>query len=321
MKQILVIQDTECIANSINILALIPPMFPTSSYTISLLSWEKDIQSVNGYFHQIITVSKVLAGSRMHLPGLCDIAEDLYKENHYDSILIPATRIGRMLAPRLAKRLRTGLVADVVDIAYEGEKLLMIRTAYSGNMLAGITSVGDGPIMMSVHPDAFTYTTEPTLQTEVHHYEKAAHSKSTVRLIRREKKPLTYDIRKSGVLISGGEGVKRHFTQLQQLADALGGEVSASRKLVDQGIAPRSIQVGQSGKIVSPRLYLALGINGAIQHVEGLQDIETIIAVNLSAKAPICSLSDIVVEGDAKDFIDKLLDRIQNSRNTQQGES
>jgi electron transfer flavoprotein alpha subunit len=105
------------------------------------------------------------------------------------------------------------------------------------------------------------------------------------------------------------------------LAETLGGTVSASRKLVDQGIAPRNIQVGQSGKIVSPKLYIALGINGAIQHVEGLRDIETIISVNTSAKAPICSLSDIVVEGDAKDFIEKLLLKIHNNQHTQEGET
>jgi len=112
------------------------------------------------------------------------------------------------------------------------------------------------------------------------------------------------------VLVSGGGGVIGQFHHLERLACKLGGQVSASRKIVDHGIAPRSIQVGQSGKRVSPKLYIALGINGAVQHVEGLKQVGSIISVNLDRNAPICSLSDIVVEGDAVTFIEKLVKMI-----------
>ncbi len=107
-----------------------------------------------------------------------------------------------------------------------------------------------------------------------------------------------------------------YFDQLHLLAEKLKGQVAASRKMVDLDIASRSIQVGQSGKTVSPRLYVAIGINGAIQHIEGLKNIEHIIAVNKKRNAPICSVADIVVEGNGKDFIEKLLTRINQEEST-----
>jgi len=100
------------------------------------------------------------------------------------------------------------------------------------------------------------------------------------------------------------------------LATLLHGEVSASRAIVDKGIVSRAIQVGQSGKTVSPSLYIALGIHGAIQHIEGLKDVDFIISVNTNKNAPICSISDIVVEGDALTFIHRLVEKIERGKNT-----
>ena len=320
MRQVLVVQDTDQIVNSRNMLSLVETMHEEGSYHVSLLALTKDVDSVIGYFHRIITVPEILQGP-LHLAGICDVVEDLQRQHHYCSILIPATRVGRMLAPRMARRLRTGLVADVTEVRQRGDTLMMIRSAYSGNIMAGITSVGDGPIMMSVHPDSFSHGRSPRRQTKISLYQGQLRSHSTLRLVKKEMKPPTYDIRDSEVLVSGGGGINRHFSLVEQLAESLGGVASASRKLVDQGVAPRSIQVGQSGKMVRPRLYFALGIHGAIQHIEGLREVETIIAVNTSAKAPICSLSDIVVEGDAKVFVEKLLARIHDNGNTHRGES
>jgi electron transfer flavoprotein alpha subunit len=124
-------------------------------------------------------------------------------------------------------------------------------------------------------------------------------------------KQQTYDIRESSVLVSGGGGIEKSFAKVERLAQLLGGQASASRKLVDAGIAPRSIQVGQSGKTVNPDLYIALGINGAIQHIEGIKQAKHIISVNINKDAPLSSISDIVVEGDADRFLDLLIRRIQ----------
>ncbi len=312
MKRILVIQDTEKLGNSIHLLQLCERMYGSHGYEAFLLSFEDSLLQVSGFFNVIYTVPE--GSVDLHdIRRMCDIAEDLHSWNCFDSILVPATRLGRMLAPRLAKRLHTGLVADVIDIKTDAEaQLQMIRTAYSGSIHAGIIATGSGPIMMSVHPGICTYVGEAELDSVVIPYtEPPKKQRNAMRCLDVAKREQSYDIRSSEILVSGGGGVKKQFPLLQHLADALNGDVSASRKLVDQGIAPRNIQVGQSGKIVSARLYIALGIDGAIQHVEGLRNVETIIAVNTNIHAPICSLSDIVVQGDAGEFIGKLLKKIE----------
>ena len=111
-------------------------------------------------------------------------------------------------------------------------------------------------------------------------------------------------------MISFGGGVKSDFEKIYKLASLCGAKVSASRRAVDNRYAKRSIQVGQSGKVVSPKVYIALGIYGAIQHIEGLKDVDTIISVNIDSKSAICSLSDIVVHGDAIEFVEKLTQKI-----------
>ncbi len=215
-----------------------------------------------------------------------------------------------MLAPRLAMRLHCGLVADVTGIKTLEGRLEIIRPAFSGKILAAIECKGKGPIMMSIRSNVFSYTQPPQLNTEVIEYSPKRKNKGLIQCLKREVKEKGYDIRKSEVLIAGGGGVGRNLPQLAVLGKALGGEIAVSRKLVDARIATRDIQVGQSGKTVSPKLYIAIGIDGAIQHVEGLRNVETIISVNTNSNAPICSVSDIVVEGDALDFIEKLVTRI-----------
>lgn len=123
--------------------------------------------------------------------------------------------------------------------------------------------------------------------------------------------PVPDDIRDSRILVSAGGGVAASFQRIKGLADALNARVSVSRRLVDKGIAPRRIQVGQSGKRVNCDLYIAIGIYGAFQHVVGLRNVKHIIVVNRNRLAPICSLADIVAEGDAAEFVDKLTARVQ----------
>ena len=129
-----------------------------------------------------------------------------------------------------------------------------------------------------------------------------------------------YDIRESRILVSGGGGVAGSFGKLQPLARALNAKVSSSRRLVDGGVAPRRIQVGQSGKRVSCDLYIAIGIYGAFQHVVGINKVKHLIVVNTDSLAPICSLADIVVQDDAIDFIEKLTARIDSAADSNSGE-
>ncbi|MCF7914672.1 MAG: electron transfer flavoprotein subunit alpha/FixB family protein [Spirochaetaceae bacterium] len=317
MKRILIFQDTEHIENTIDLLSVAAKMYAEESFESNAVVIDGPCGPLSGFFQKVIHLSREIVEPHDQI-GICEVLTELQKEYRFDAILVPATPFGRMIAPRLAKRLRTGIVADVTDIRREEGKVEIIRPAYSGRLMAAIGTRGSGPVMMSVRPGVFRYAGEGGMNTEVLEYTAHVEAHSSLRPLEVKEKQISYDIRESDILISGGGGVLQSFAGLERLADALHGRISASRKIVDRGIAPRSIQVGQSGRTVSPRLYIALGINGAIQHVEGMKNIESIISVNTNRNAPICSLSDIVVEGDAMEFIDKLTDRIEAFRKGEQ---
>jgi len=309
MKRALIFQDDVTVKNSLDLLEVAQRIYGDEPYTTYTVSINRSFSEFLGFFHHVIKVQD--GAVELHdQTRVADILEDLHNKYQFDSILIPATPFGRMLAPRLAMRIHSGLVADVTDIRKKEGRLEIIRPAFCGRILAGITCKGPGPIMMSVRPNVFSHNRTEVIETEVTLYSSIEKKKSLIKCLGTREKAKTYDIRESEILISGGGGVGEKFSQLTALAEVLNGQVSASRKLVDKSIAPRNIQVGQSGKTVSPKLYIALGIDGAMQHVEGLRNVETIISVNTNRNAPICSLSDIVVEGDALKFIDKLVKRI-----------
>lgn len=229
----------------------------------------------------------------------------------FEAILVPATPFGRQIAPRLAMALGTGLVADVTRIQRTEQGLIMIRPAYSGKLMASIVTTGSGPIMMSVRQGVFNGDHLPT-KTPRHHDLPATVTRSSgLRHLESHPKTATEDIRQAKVLISGGGGIQHQFQELHRLAKVLHGQVSASRRIVDSGIVSRKIQVGQSGKTVSPDLYVALGISGSVQHIEGLRNIKHLVVVNTNRDAPLTALADLVVEGDAVEFIHRFTDRIR----------
>lgn len=258
--------------------------------------------------------------------NITNCIEELQNRYKFDCILIPATHVGRMLAPRIAMRLRVGLVADVTSIGHQGETVEMVRPAFDGKILAAITSQNSSPIMMSVRPNVFKYNCEndkkhvsqEDIGTKIVNYTPVHIEETEAVLLESYEKEKAKDIRDCDILISGGGGVSDNFGCLNSLAEELNGMVAASRRIVDSGIAPRAIQVGQSGKTVSPKLYIALGIYGSLQHIEGLKDVENLIVVNTSKNAPLCSLADMVVEGDAVEFIEKLVKRVKQGKDLEQ---
>lgn len=245
--------------------------------------------------------------------NISNIIEQCHKEYNFDAILILATHLGRMLGPRLAMRFHVGLVADVTAIKRHDDGLIeMIRPAFEGKLLAGITNTAGRPIMMSIRPGVFmTEPTTPKIPTLLT-CQSLNIEEVSLKRVKQIMKPDTRDIRESRILVAGGGGILKDFAALDDLSQALGGMTAASRRIVDSKKADRAIQVGQSGKIVHPDLYIAVGIYGALQHVAGLNRVKHLIAVNTNVKAPICSLADIVVEGDAVEFVKKLTKRINN---------
>ncbi|GAA0713239.1 electron transfer flavoprotein subunit alpha/FixB family protein [Paraclostridium ghonii] len=238
--------------------------------------------------------------------------KNITDEYKFDAILINANDIGRMIAPRVAMALKTGIVADVTELEIEDDELIMIRPAFDGKIIAGIICEKDKVIISSVRSGIFKYDGVNDKKTKIINYKSFKQGKQKLKLISSIKKSQSEDIRESDFLISFGGGVNSDFEKIYKLASLCGAKVSASRRAVDNKYAQRNIQVGQSGKIVSPKVYIALGIYGAIQHIEGLKDVETIISVNTDPKSAICSLSDIVVHGDAIEFVEKLTKKMED---------
>ncbi|RCX17919.1 electron transfer flavoprotein alpha subunit [Anaerobacterium chartisolvens] len=313
MKKSLIYLDEEDIQSSIDLLEAVRQIYRDECYETYAFCFNQPIEAAECKFNYVFSVrDNMLQGC--DIVNLTNCLEELHRTYLFDSILIPASYQGRMLAPRLAMRLGVGLVADVTRIEYNDGELEMVRPAFSGKLFAGVTNKNCSPVMMSVRPNVFTYTSKHLKDTKIIPFHPVSLQPSKIKLLEAKEKERAKDIRESEILVSGGGGAAHHFDWLYQLADELNGMVSASRRVVDSGIAGRSIQVGQSGKTVSPRLYIALGIYGSLQHMEGLKNVESIISVNINRNAPICSLSDIVVEGDSKEFIEKLLTKIRNSK-------
>lgn len=304
------------------LLEVVRQVYDTEEYETYAVTFDTSCKEAEGLFDYLIEVTDRRIRS-YDVINKTNVLEELQRFYHFDSILFPATQLGRMLAPRAAMRLHVGLVADVTEIRHKNGVVEMVRPAFSGKIMAGIVNRNRVPLMMSVRQNVFSYQAEVQQQTTKKQTEKIKYSPiriedSKIELIEIREKEKTRDIRESEILISGGGGTARYFPKLKRLADELNAQVSASRKTVDSGIAPRSIQVGQSGKTVSPKLYIALGIKGSLQHMEGLKNVENIISVNTNSDAPICSRSDIVVEGNAEEFIEKLTDKIKKEKQSRE---
>jgi electron transfer flavoprotein alpha subunit len=309
MKQICIFQDTETPEKTMDLLVPAVRMYGRDGFKSHGVLVNAPPETFTGRFHHVIQVAEGLVADN-DPRAITEILETLHQTYEFDSILIPGTTLGKMIAPRLAWRLKTGLATGVTDITVRDGRIEITRPAGSGTMLETILPEGPGPVIMTIRINAFEYTLEPTVPTRISDYSRPVTTRSTLTRLGVEQNIEPRDIRDYEVLVAGGGGAARCFPALRPLADALNGAVAASRKLVDQGIAKRHIQVGQSGKTVSPKLYLALGIHGSMQHLAGLRGAASIIAVNTSPHAPICRMSDLIVEGDACEFIEKLMDRI-----------
>lgn len=233
-------------------------------------------------------------------------------------VLIGATTLGRDLAPRVSSRLDTGLTADcmVLEINKENGNLEMTRPAFGGNLMATIICPEHRPQMSTVRPGVMKKL-EP-IKNPIYILEEVKVnfdlSKVRVKLIEKVKeKRNTVDISEAKILISGGRGIggKENFTKLEELAKKIKGEVAVSRGAVDMGIGSHDIQVGQTGKTVRPELYIACGISGAIQHVAGMEESDYIIAINKDKDAPIFSVADMGIVGDANKIVEELLERLK----------
>ena len=235
-----------------------------------------------------------------------------------DSVLIGATVIGRDLAPRLAARLDTGLTADATKIDTNpndpaSTELWITRPAFGGNLYGTIVCPNHRPQMATIRPGVMLNDQcDPDRTGVIERFPLTLTAHDPVRRLRVVKKESTgTDITKARILISGGRGVLDHFDLLRSLAKTVGGEVSASRGVIDRHAAPKNLQVGQTGKTVKPSLYLACGISGAVQHTAGMDKSETIIAINTDPQAPIFGLAKLGIVGDATKILPLVIEKLK----------
>ena len=231
-----------------------------------------------------------------------------------DILLIGATPFGRAFAPRVAAALGTGLTADCTELSIEEESglLLQTRPAFGGNMMATIRTATRRPQMATVRPGVLPLP-EPVetalREAVVVPYNEEA---GAVRLLRETAISKGADISQSKIIVAAGRGIgqKKNLKLVQALADKLGGQVGASRPLVDMGFVPYSSQIGQTGYSVAPDLLICCGISGAVQHLAGIGGAKTVIAINTDPKAPIFSVADYRIVGDCVSVLEKLLQEL-----------
>jgi electron transfer flavoprotein alpha subunit len=236
-------------------------------------------------------------------------------------VLIGATSLGRDLGPRLAARLGTGLTADCTGLEIDPAdgKLLMTRPAFGGNLMATIVCPKNRPQMSTVRPGVMErapYSPQAGGQVEV--ISPALDPESLRVALTGAEAPAqrAVDLTQAKVIVSGGRGLKspEKFALVQALADALGGEVGASRAAVDAGWMDHSRQVGQTGVTVRPDLYIACGISGAIQHVAGMGEAKVIVAINKDPQAPIFQICDYGIVGDLEQVLPALTESVKKRR-------
>jgi electron transfer flavoprotein alpha subunit len=262
---------------------------------------------------KIAGVSKVMLADAPHLAeGLAENVEAtvLNVAKDYSHILLPATAYGKNVAPRIAAKLD---VAQISDITAVDSPDTFTRPVYAGNAIATVQST-DVIKVITVRSTGFDAAATEGGGATIDRIEVAPDAEISQFVSREVTKLDRPELTSANVIVSGGRGLgsgENYRKVLEPLADKLGGALGASRAAVDAGFVPNDYQVGQTGKIVAPRLYVAVGISGAIQHLAGMKDSKVIVAVNKDPEAPIFSVADYGVVGDLFSTVPELVSLLE----------
>jgi electron transfer flavoprotein alpha subunit len=234
-----------------------------------------------------------------------------------DLVLLPHTYQVRDFAPKLAASLGKGMIGDCIGYRHENGKLVFVRQMFQGKTAADVTFAGAAPWFASLQSGAFRADqiargSSPATVTAVSVDLNAGQIRSKPLELFREAKQAV-DLTQAPILVSVGRGIKapENIPLAEKLAKLLGGELAASRPICDEGWLPMDRQIGSSGQTVAPKLYLALGISGAIQHVVGMKGSRTIVAINKDANAPIFEVADYGIVGDIFELIPALTEALE----------
>ncbi len=242
----------------------------------------------------------------------------LITEQKPEIVLTGATPIGRSFFPRVAAKLRAGLTADCtsLEIDTETKNLLQVRPAFGGNIMATIFCPHSRPQMATVRPRVMKRGTYDEARTGdiIKVSAKGITSRTKVLETVKEVSELAVNLQDANIIVAGGRGMggEKGFQLLLDLAEVLNASVAASRAAVDEGWIPYRHQVGQTGKTVGPKLYIACGISGAVQHLVGMQSSDIIIAINKNPEAPIFNVATYGIVGDANEIVPMLTKKIRD---------
>ena len=235
-------------------------------------------------------------------------------------VLMPHTYQVRDLVPKLATAMSRSVVSDCIGYKKDGDKLLFTRQMFQGKFAADVSFTGDSPWFVTFQNGAFrgdkveaAASSAPVETVKVEIAENVIRNKPHE--VFKEAKQAV-DLTQAEIIVAVGRGIKeqKNIEIAKQLADALGGEIAASRPICDSGWLPMDRQIGSSGQTVAPKLYLALGISGAIQHIVGMKGARTIIAVNKDSEAPIFEIADYAVVGNLFDVVPPLIEEVKKAK-------
>jgi electron transfer flavoprotein alpha subunit len=253
--------------------------------------------------------------------GYCAVLKQVIEAAKPDLVLFPHTYQVRDFAPKLAAILGKGMVGDCVGLRSEGGGIVFVRQMFQGKTAADVTFTGAAPWFASFQSGAFRadlLAAHPNGKAPVHatRVELNASDIRTKPLELFKEAKSAVDLTQAPLIVAIGRGIKapENIPQAEAVAKALGGELAASRPICDEGWLPMERQIGSSGQTVAPKLYLALGISGAIQHVVGMKAARTIVAVNKDQNAPIFEIADYGIVGDIFEIMPALTEELQKAK-------
>jgi electron transfer flavoprotein alpha subunit len=272
------------------------------------------------YGADLVVVVEDAGLARYNPEALAATAAERLRGGAYRAAFFAASAQGRDLAPRTAAALGVSLASDVTDFELQGDAVIARHPGYTGKVILTLRLVGS-PALVSLRPGAITPAEQPrTARVEE---AKPAIDPASTRVMVTETTQRTgarLDLGEAPVIVSGGRGLRaaENFKLVEELADAFGNAaVGATRAVTDDGWRPATDQIGQTGRNVSPDLYVALGISGAIQHLAGMRTAKTIVAINKDKDAPIFKIADYGIVGDLFEIVPRLTEEVRKARSGQ----